>query len=296
MQPNLPVDPADNPHVDDGVHPTSQYFPSINPSAANPEAMQPIPFVAKTGQPDSEDLGVLTGVTSLEASNQFLSELTSDETGWKNLISGGAGMGLEVLAAFTDPFGYVGGQLLSWMLEHVEPLRAVLDGLAGNPDIIEAYAQSWNQVSAEMTSIATDFATAVNSSAGAFMGLAGDAYRTRAEDIRNLIDAAATAAQTIGQLTIAMGEVVAGVRTAVRDIATGLAGKLVANTAIALAVGPGTALAVAKSMKEIALSIAETSTYLARLQKVNGKAITAAMALRDLLDGFNNGFIEMQKA
>lgn len=291
--------PPDNPHVDKGVHPTSQYFPSVNPLAANREPAATVPggeLVTKAGLPNSEGLGVFTGITSVEATNQFVSELTSKEIEWNNLVSGGVGMGLEILAAVVDPFAYVGGQLLSWMLEHVEPLRAVLDGLAGNPDIIEAYAQSWKNISVEMSSIAADFANNVSSNASAFVGLAGDAYRARAEDTRHLVDAAAIASDSIRQLTLAMGEIVAGIRTAVRDLTTALAGELVANAAIALVVGPGTAAAVANSMKAISFAMVRTGSWLHTYREVLGAAITELMVLRDLFDGVNKGFIAMHES
>jgi len=47
-----------------------------------------------------------------------------------------AGSGFEVQA-----------EAIGWLMEHVKPLPDALDALAGDPDRIDAYAQTGNNVS-----------------------------------------------------------------------------------------------------------------------------------------------------
>src|SRR5690606_29457094 len=141
---------------DKGVHATSQYFPAVNPLAANPEdsvVSTIAPGLSNVSMPSPGNLAGATGVTFLEASVQLRDGIANEENKWINTISGGAALSLDILAFCGDPIGYVAGQLLSWMLEHVEPLRMVLDGLAGNPAMIKSYAASWESIATEMVAV-----------------------------------------------------------------------------------------------------------------------------------------------
>jgi hypothetical protein len=58
--------------------------------------------------------------------------------------------GLDTLAFVPDPVGALLQSGVAWLIEHVKPLSQALDGLAGDPAQIRAYAQTWRNVAASL--------------------------------------------------------------------------------------------------------------------------------------------------
>jgi hypothetical protein len=98
------------------------------------------------------------GLTAVEAGEEIGDGIAKGD--WAKVALGGAGAGLDMLCAGTDPIGYVSGQLASWMMEHLEPLRKVLHGLTGEPEMIKAYAASWAHISEELGAVSAGYAAA----------------------------------------------------------------------------------------------------------------------------------------
>lgn len=269
--------PPANPHVNPGVYLGNNYSQEDNP------------FLSNVGTYATGSPGVFAGITMLEAGFQLHQGVADTENRLINLVSGGAAMGLDILSFCTDPIGYVAGQLLSWMMEHVEPLRAMLDSLAGNPAMIKAYADSWQRVGAEMVAVVDSYKDSVAARLGEFTGQAGDAYRARAADVQNLVSAASSAADAIAKVTLTMAEVAAGVRTAVRDIMTGLAGSLVSDAILLAVPGPGTAAGIAKAIRDISAAIIEASGAVAKIGKALDDVLLLLVTIRDLSDGISKG-------
>jgi hypothetical protein len=47
-----------------------------------------------------------------------------------------------VLSLVTDPIGTLAQYGVSWLIEHVQPLKDCLDWLAGNPPVIQGFADT----------------------------------------------------------------------------------------------------------------------------------------------------------
>ncbi|GLW92216.1 WXG100 family type VII secretion target [Actinokineospora globicatena] len=131
---------------------------------------------------------------------------------------GALGGGLEVLSLALDPIGTLGQYAISWVIEHVAPLRDALNWLAGDADQIAAYAATWKNVSQAVGGIATDFGTEVANGTSAWTGPAADAYRANTAAQGEHITAAATGAGTIGTVVEVVGALVGVVRGIVRDL------------------------------------------------------------------------------
>ena len=67
---------------------------------------------------------------------------------WIDAAIGGVATSLDALALITDPLGQLVSWGVGWLIEHVRPLSDALDALAGDPDQIAAYAQTWRSVAA----------------------------------------------------------------------------------------------------------------------------------------------------
>ena len=76
--------------------------------------------------------------------------------GWVDDLLAGAAFGLDVAATVLDPFSALLANGLGWALEYFEPLREVLDKLAGIPDRVAAHAATWQNMAAELQAMAED--------------------------------------------------------------------------------------------------------------------------------------------
>ena len=83
---------------------------------------------------------------------------------WIDSAIGGVATSLDTLATVLDPLGSLVSWGVGWLLEHVKPLSDVLDWLAGDPDQVTAYAQTWRNIAAESTGTAADLQSATNGS------------------------------------------------------------------------------------------------------------------------------------
>ncbi|WP_410641434.1 hypothetical protein [Amycolatopsis sp. lyj-346] len=171
-------------------------------------------------------------------------------------VSGGLGMlslAGEVAGAAIDPFGYLMSSVASFLMEHVQPLKDMLDSVAGNPPVIQSYADTWGNVSKALGERKTDFDNAVKNGTTGWTGAGADAYRKFAAEHSDALSGAATVAGAIGTVTMIMGQVVSFVREMVRQLIADLVGKLIAwvmETVFSL--GFGTPVVVAQASVAIA--------------------------------------------
>lgn len=265
-------DSSDNPLVDQGSDLRNNYLQDLNP-------------LENTGLPDAESgTGVMTGITAFESGWTIAQGIDQNDLGL--IISGVAGVALDAVSAAIDPIAYVAGQLFSWMLEHVEPARAALHALTGNPDMVKSYAATWTNIEKEVLAVGTELEQSVTEVQG-WTGDAADAYRDKIAAVAGITKGAAGGAHGIAGITLAMAEVVGGIRVAVRDLLSTLAGALV-SWAIELAASLGTAapLVVAQATSKIAQVVRLVSSMMRALGKALSSALTWLVVLRDLYDGF----------
>lgn len=224
------------------------------------------------------------GLTAVEEGKEIGEGIRNGD--WAKVALGGAGAGLDLLCAGFDPIGYLAGQLTSWMMEHLEPLRLVLHGLAGEPDMIKGYAATWENIGKEMDKVSVGYAAAADRTSAFWGGPASDAYRSHAHHVANLAEAAAGAADTLKTAATMAGELVAGIRIAVRDVIAALVGELADLVAEELgSLGAATPAVVAQGSAEIARTTTRVGKMLVKLGHAISELAGLLAALRDMLDG-----------
>jgi len=119
-----------------------------------------------------------TGLGLVEDAAQISSGI--HDNSWVDGTLGGVGGSLDVLGMVIDPLGSLMAWGVSWLMEHVQPLKEALDWLAGNPDEIAAHAATWRNVSAATTGTHQQLADAVRTQTTGWSGESGDAYRGHA--------------------------------------------------------------------------------------------------------------------
>ncbi|APE34401.1 hypothetical protein BOX37_11025 [Nocardia mangyaensis] len=278
--------------IADGTDFRDEYYQETNPFLRN---------VGRTSLADGEDAadggimkGTLAGDTFEGASN-LVNAFTSDSSitdkiaaitsaagtagQWGELAKMGTAIAKGSTLAKFDPFNFLGSQLMSWMLEHVEPLRKTLDSLAGNPDMVEAYSASWTAIAQRLTDVAQQWATQIEQGTAEWIGAARDAYRAKATELAASIAEKAALAEALAKVNDAMLRIVEAVRGVITEVLSSLAGMLAEITALLIAsAGTATPALIARALFDISMASMTVSQLLITMAKelVDVKALAGA--------------------
>jgi hypothetical protein len=183
----------------------------------------------------------------------------------------GGGLGVlslagEIASAAIDPFGYLMSSVASFLMEHMQPLKDMLDAVAGDPPVIQSYSETWGNVAKKLEDTQVEFSNTVKNGTAGWTGEAGDQYRKQAAEQAEAIGAAATVAGGISTVVMIFGEIVAFVREFIRQLIADAVGKLIAwvmETVFSL--GFGTPVVVAQAVTAIAKWAAKIADKLKEL-------------------------------
>ncbi len=137
---------------------------------------------------------------------------------WVDGSLGTVGGTLDVLGMVIDPLGSLVSWGVSWLMEHVRPLKEALDWLAGNPDAVAAHATTWQNVAKYTADAHTQFTDALRQQIADWIGGSGDAYRQHAGIAADIIHGISTAAHGVSYAVEGAGLLVGMVRGIVRDL------------------------------------------------------------------------------
>ncbi|MFE3177726.1 DUF6531 domain-containing protein [Amycolatopsis sp. NPDC059090] len=204
-----------------------------------------------------KETSAMAGVPLLEDATGLKDAIESKN--WAAVAIGAVGTALDVLTAVMDPFGAIFAAGVGWLMEHVGPLKQALDALTGNADEISSQAETWTNVAKELEAVSADLGDLVKKDLENWQGEAADSYRKRAADTSALIASAQKGSEGAASGVKTAGEIVAAVRSLVRDTIADLVGHLISwalqvllTAGIGMAwVGPQVAAAVAKTASKI---------------------------------------------
>lgn len=220
------------------------------------------PLVAQA----KDDTTAVTGIGIAESASDLASGLSSGD--WVEAGLGGVGVGLEVLSMVIDPIGTVASYGVSWLIEHVEPLKEALDWFAGDPPVIRSFSETWGNVAAEVGKVAAELG---QQDAPGWQGSAADAYRGAAAQTADAIAGAGSLAEGVSLGVMIMGEVVAAVRELIRDLVAEVVGKLITWALEAVAtLGLATPVIVAQAASTIAKVTSRIADLVRKLVKTIG--------------------------
>ncbi|MEV4822054.1 hypothetical protein [Micromonospora sp. NPDC049274] len=173
---------------------------------------QPSPLVAAR----HDSTTAFSGIFIAEDIDALMAGYTSG--GWIDVAIGGVATSMDALAFVTDPLGQLVAWGVGWLIEHVKPLSDALDELAGDPDQITAYAQTWRNVGRAAAETGADLRAKVGSQISGWGGSAADAYRRTSDRHIAAMNALTKAADAMAEITTGAGLLVAMVRGLVRDL------------------------------------------------------------------------------
>jgi len=168
--------------------------------------------------------GPWAGVTLVEDVRDIHAAVRGRE--WVDATLAGAGGALDGLVLAVDPIGSLLQFGVAWLLEHVEPLAAALDWLAGDADRITAHVRTWTNVAATLTAEADALAGAVRSEVAGWSGTAAEAYRAWCTDRETELRMLGTAAGVMAAIAEGAGGLVGAVRIMIRDAIAAVVARL----------------------------------------------------------------------
>ncbi|MEU6247561.1 hypothetical protein [Glycomyces sp. NPDC047010] len=202
-----------------------------------------------------------------------------DSGSWVDASVAGLGAALETVGAVIDPIGTLAAAGVGWLIEHVEPLQEALDMLAGNPDLVEAHAMTWDNVADECFALSEAMEGFVDNDIEGWDGDAADAYRDKGDANADAMGCIGGTALSLATATRGAGQLVTMVREFVRDFVAECIGSLIAWAAeVAFTVGVGAAWVIPKAVIKITEWVGKIFGWITGL-------IDSISALRDLLFG-----------
>ncbi|MFD4438708.1 hypothetical protein ACFWPK_02900 [Nocardia sp. NPDC058519] len=229
----------------------------------------------------------MTGDGSIMTKVDAISKAAGTAGDWASAASmfSKAIKGTSTLAKF-DPFNFVGAQLMSWMLEHVEPMRKSLESITGSPDMVQAYSDSWKAIAKSLTTTAEQWATALDSGIGEWAGAAAEAYVATATELTGKIAEKAAVAEVLAECNAAMKGIVETVREIVVEILSNLAGMLAEMTALLIAsAGTATPALIARALFDISMATMTVSQMLVKLSQALIDTKTLAQSAIKIIQG-----------
>lgn len=204
--------------------------------------------------------------------------------------------GLAAAAATGDWGGLVIAPIASWIMEHVKPLRLMLDELTGNQDTVNAIANTWGNMSGALKDAATQYSKSVDSTVQSWQGDGADAYRKEFASL--MVDATAALGALLegwSLLIHIVSECVGMVHDLVRDLIAALIGQLVQDLAEAATV-VGAAAIPEQSAGEIARVTTVATTAVSKVLKAMTEGLSIAGQILSLASEAINVIERLVKA
>jgi uncharacterized protein YukE len=229
--------------------------------------------MAETGIPTTR-----TGTTGLGLADSFLGLNQAVSSGsWVDGALAGGAFATAVAATVLDPFSALLSNGLGWAMEYFEPLREVLDHLAGIPDQVAANARTWSDVAGELESLATDLHTDLASDLPGWQGTAAESYHLLMASNVDGLGGLSVLASTMSAATQAAGNLVQFTRDIVRDLISDLVARVIVWAAESLLV-----VTIPLVAAQIASAVVK---WAGRIMGYTGALVSSLTNLRVLLEG-----------
>jgi len=181
---------------------------------------------------------------------------------WLGAGGNAVATGLSLIGAVMDPLQAVFAAGVGWLMEHVSFLREPLDKLMGDPHAIDGHAQSWRNIEQRIYDGVDFFCDQVNKSTAAWAAESAEAYRRRARDHAQSVQALGKIAGGMSTATTIVGAMVGVMRNTLRDIIAEVVGACISKAIQAV-----TVVLIPKVVAEVAILVGKTSAKILNLLK-----------------------------
>jgi len=170
--------------------------------------------------------------------------------------------GLSLIGAVMDPLQAIFAAGVGWLMEHVSFLREPLDKLMGDPHAIEGHARSWYNIERRIYEAVDFFVDQVNQTTATWAAASAEAYRRRARDHAQSVQALGKIADGMSKATTIVGTMVGVMRNTLRDIVAEVVGACISKAIQAV-----TVVLIPKVAVEVAILVSKTSAKILGLLK-----------------------------
>ena len=115
-----------------------------------------------------------------------------------SLAESAQGLYEELAALAADPIAYVGGMVIEWILQHVEPLKGWVNQLTGDSGQVYGMSSTWDSISSSLASVASELDSGSSSAMSSMQGEAVRAYLERQAIVVSAINAISDASSAFG--------------------------------------------------------------------------------------------------
>jgi hypothetical protein len=242
----------------------------------------------------AEDAGPTQGARYIDYSahlHKAVQDIQAGDTGelW-DAAANTMSLGLEAASAIGDPFGrLVLTPFWGFVMEHVQPLRELLNSCTGDPTAIKAASQYWHTRSEELHLTADDVRRRVQDDTQAWKGIAGDAYRFAGEQFANFIDGLGAGATGVAAAIHGAGVLAAVARAMIRDLIADLLTEITRALLVAVGMswvtfGASLGTAVAWVSAKVSACVAKCLGWLSKLVSALGRQLSKLRNLRGCMD------------
>ncbi|MGI5503385.1 hypothetical protein [Lentzea sp. CA-135723] len=208
---------------------------------------------------------------------------------WTAVLGDAAGFGMDLLGFVTNPLGSLLSAGIGWLIEHIAFIKEALDLVAGDPDAVNAIAETWTNIAKRMQETADKYTSTLGALSGA-QGPAMDGYRRAVQDFSNVVAGGASHATSAAQAMTVAASAVGVVRGAIRDaIATFVSNaiiKFAAATALApVTFGASEAAFIADTVAQGAITAGKNAKKVSKVVKQLEKVSDEAKNSRNMIKG-----------
>nr|WP_221377027.1 hypothetical protein [Actinoplanes polyasparticus] len=219
-----------------------------------------------------------TGTAGVGLAESFQGLNNAVQSGsWVDGALAGGAFALEAAAIVLDPFSALLSSGLSWAMEYFEPLREVLDRLAGIPDQVRANAGTWSNMAVELQALASDLQADLATDLPGWQGTTADSYQQLMANNVDGVGGLSVLASTMAAATQAAGNLVQFTRDIVRDLIADLVARAIVWAAEALLV-----VTIPVVAAQIASAVVK---WAGRIMGYTSALVTSLTNLRVLLGG-----------
>lgn len=233
---------------------------SDNPLVAAPVASQPSAFGGAFLLQDGADLA-----NAIQSGNWVEGGMAAFSTA------------VDTIAAVIDPIGTLLANGLGWVLDHIEPLRGWLQDLTGNAAEVQAFAQTWANVSNQLNRVGGDLQHRL-ADLDDMSGETITAYRAHVQSLADTVASTGTWSGAVGSGIEIASTLVQAVYELVRD---GIA--QVVGTAISALITAGATLGLGTPVA-VGQIVARVSSVATRVGRFIENLLSSARKLMPLFD------------
>jgi len=240
-----------------------------------------------------------TGLGLVEDVAQVSNGIQNDS--WVDGTLGTVGGALDIVGMAIDPLGSLVAWGVSWLMEHVKPLKDALDWLAGNPDEISAHAATWENVAKFTLDAQQAFSDAIKAETAEWVGDSGDAYREHAGTHLIVMDGISKAAHGIHYAVMGAGLIVGLVRGIVRDLIAQFIGTLAARlpqwlAEVGLTLGFGTPVVIGQVVALVSKWVNKIQKFIRALLNSLRKLTPMIKKLGEILEKLKELLTKLNRA